>query len=84
VKIVGYQPDFVNHKYNHFVFFHRTKSCGQVFGIRASYFSDLREGKCPKELGMGMGSTNEGPTVKAGEKKKTTKKKRQRKPATTS
>lgn len=54
VKIVGYQPDLVNHKYNHFVFFHRTKECGQFFGIRASDFSDLRDGRCPKELCMGQ------------------------------
>ncbi len=54
VKIVGYQPDLVNHRYNHFVFFHRVKDCGQFFGVRASEFSDLREGKCPKELGLGM------------------------------
>lgn len=54
VKIVGYQPDFVNHKYSHFLFFHRAKDCGQFFGIRASEFDDLRQGKCPKELGMGM------------------------------
>jgi hypothetical protein len=124
VKIVGYQPDLVNHKYNHFVFFHRTKECGQFFGIRASHFSDLRNGECPKELGMGMeecpgyctdtldlricsvacrnatdrevaariskrrllrsmGPTGNGPTATAGETKKSTKKKHQRKTATT-
>jgi hypothetical protein len=54
VKIVGYQPDLVNHKYNHFVFFHRIKDCGRFFGIRASDFSDLRDGRCPKELCMGQ------------------------------
>ncbi len=54
VKIVGYQPDFVNHRYNHFLFFHRLKECGLFFGVRASEFDDLREGKCPKELGMGL------------------------------
>lgn len=54
VKIVGYQPDLVNHKYNHFLFFHRAKDCGQFFGIRASAFSDLRGGKCPKELFIGQ------------------------------
>ena len=54
VKIVGYQPDLINHKYNHFVFFHRTKDCGQFFGIRASDFSDLRDGRCPKDLCMGQ------------------------------
>jgi hypothetical protein len=54
VKIVGYQPDLINHKYNHFVFFHRTKECGQFFGIRASDFSDLRDGTCPKKLCMGQ------------------------------
>jgi hypothetical protein len=54
VKIVGYQPDLINHRYNHFLFFHRLKSCGQFFGIRASEFKDLRTGKCPKELNMGQ------------------------------
>lgn len=54
VKIVGYQPDLVSHKYNHFVFFHRAKACGQFLGVRASEFADLRVGKCPKELGMGQ------------------------------
>ena len=54
VKIVGYQPDVINHKYNHFLFFHRTKDCGQFFGVRASEFSDLRDGQCPKELCMGQ------------------------------
>ena len=53
VKLVGYQPDLVNHKYNHFLFYHRAKGCSQFFGIRASSFSDLREKGCSKELCMG-------------------------------
>jgi hypothetical protein len=53
VRIVGYQPDFVNHKYNHFLFQHRAKSCGEFFGIRASDFSDLREKDCPDGLCLG-------------------------------
>ena len=53
VKIVGYQPDFINHKYNHFLFFHLAKECGQFLAIRASEFSDIREKECPNELCMG-------------------------------
>lgn len=53
VKIIGYQPDFVNHKYNHFLFHHRAKGCGVFFGVRASDFSDLREKGCPNELCFG-------------------------------
>ena len=53
VKILGYQPDFVNHKYNHFLFVHRTKGCGQFFAVRASDFGDLREKECPNELCTG-------------------------------
>jgi len=53
VKIVGYQPDFVNRKYNHFLFRHRAKSCGQLLAVRASAFSDLREKGCPNELCAG-------------------------------
>ena len=52
-RIVGYQPDFVNHKYNHFLFQHRAKNCGEFFGIRASDFSDLREKECPDGLCLG-------------------------------
>ena len=53
VRILGYQPDFINHKYNHFLFQHRVKGCGDLFGIRASDFSDLREKECPNELCFG-------------------------------
>ena len=53
VKIIGYQPDFVNHKYNHFLFQHKAKGCGQFFGVRASDFSDLRAKECPNELCFG-------------------------------
>ena len=53
VRIVGYQPDFVNHKDNQFLFQHRAKTCGEFFGVRASDFSDLREKDCPDELCMG-------------------------------
>lgn len=54
VKIVGYQPDFVTKKYNHFLFQHRAKSCGQFFGVRASDFGELREKECPNELCAGQ------------------------------
>ncbi|UCD56988.1 MAG: hypothetical protein JSV16_14405 [Candidatus Hydrogenedentota bacterium] len=54
VKIVGYQPDFVNHRYNHFLFHHRAKSCGQYLGVRASDFSDLREKECVDDLCIGQ------------------------------
>ncbi|RJP71842.1 MAG: hypothetical protein C4532_06955 [Candidatus Abyssobacteria bacterium SURF_17] len=50
VKIVGYQPDFVNHKYNHFLFQHTMKGCGQFLGVRASDFQELREKECANEL----------------------------------
>lgn len=50
LKIVGYQPDFINHKYNHFLFQHAAKGCGQFFGVRASDFHDLREKECANEL----------------------------------
>jgi hypothetical protein len=53
VTIVGYQPDFVNHKYNHFLFKHRAKGCGEFFGVRASDFNDLREAGCPSGLCFG-------------------------------
>ena len=53
VKIIGYQPDFINHKYNHFLFQHKTKDCGILFAVRASDFSDLREKECPNELCFG-------------------------------
>jgi hypothetical protein len=53
VKIIGYQPDFVNNKYNHFLFRHRVKGCGMFFGVRATDFSDLREKECPNELCFG-------------------------------
>ena len=52
-RIIGYQPDFVTHKYNHFLFHHRTKGCGRFFGVRASAFSDLRQKDCPNELCIG-------------------------------
>lgn len=54
VKIVGYQPDFVTGKYNHFLFQHRAKSCGRFFGIRASDFGDLREKECSNDLCVGQ------------------------------
>lgn len=54
LKIVGYQPDFVNHRYNHFLFNHLEKGCGQFFGVRASDFSDLREKGCTAELRTGQ------------------------------
>ncbi|GAB4331136.1 MAG: hypothetical protein Kow0099_02270 [Candidatus Abyssubacteria bacterium] len=54
VKIVGYQPDFVSRKYNHFLFQHKAKGCGQYFGIRSSDFADLREKGCPNELCTGQ------------------------------
>jgi hypothetical protein len=54
VKIVGYQPDFVTGKYNHFLFQHRANSCGQLFGVRASDFGDLRGKECPNELCVGQ------------------------------
>jgi hypothetical protein len=53
VKLVGYQPDFVNRKYNHFLFQHGVRGCGQYFGIRASDFADLREKECSNELCTG-------------------------------
>lgn len=53
MRIVGYQPDFVNHKYNHFLFQHRAKGCGEFMAIRASDFSDLREKECPDDLCFG-------------------------------
>jgi len=53
VKIIGYQPDFINHKYNHFLFHHKTKGCGLFFAVRASDFSDLREKECPNDLCFG-------------------------------
>ena len=53
VRIIGYQPDFVNHKYNHFLFQHKAKGCGVFFGVRASDFKDLREKECPNELCFG-------------------------------
>lgn len=53
VKILGYQPDFVNHKYNHFLFQHRIKKCGGFLAVRASDFADLREKACPNELCAG-------------------------------
>jgi hypothetical protein len=53
VKIIGYQPDFVNHKYNHFLFQHKAKGCGAFFGVRASDFKDLREKECPNDLCFG-------------------------------
>ncbi len=53
VKLVGYQPDFVNHKYNHFLFFHRAKECSQFLGVGASEFSDLRDVDCPRQLCLG-------------------------------
>jgi hypothetical protein len=53
VKIIGYQPDFINHKYNHFLFQHKIKGCGVFFAVRASDFSDLREKACPNELCFG-------------------------------
>lgn len=53
VKIVGYQPDFINHKYNHFLFQHKVKDCGRFFGVRASDFGDLRQRKCTDEICMG-------------------------------
>jgi hypothetical protein len=53
VKILGYQPDFVNHKYNHFLFQHGTRKCGTFFAVRASDFSDLREKGCPNQLCFG-------------------------------
>lgn len=53
VKIVGYQPDFVNGKYNHFLFQHKTKNCGAFLAARATDFADLREQPCPKELCAG-------------------------------
>ena len=54
VKIVGYQPDLISHKYNHFLFQHKAKGCGRFFGVRASDFSDLRQEKCANELCMGQ------------------------------
>lgn len=54
VKIVGYQPDFINRRYNHFLFQHKIKDCGEFIGIRASDFSDLREKGCPKDVCMGQ------------------------------
>ncbi len=53
VKIVGYQPDFINRKYNHFLFQHATKRCGRYLGVRASDFADLRERECPAGVCVG-------------------------------
>jgi hypothetical protein len=53
VKIIGYQPDFINRKYNHFLFQHKTKNCGAFLAVRASDFADLREKSCSPELCAG-------------------------------
>ena len=53
VKIVGYQPDFVSRKFNHYLFQHTVKSCGAFLAVRASAFDDLREKDCPKEVCAG-------------------------------
>jgi hypothetical protein len=50
VRIIGYQPDFVNRRYNHFLFQHAMKGCGRYLGVRASDFQDLREKECTGDL----------------------------------
>ncbi|RJP22738.1 MAG: hypothetical protein C4520_07725 [Candidatus Abyssobacteria bacterium SURF_5] len=53
VKIAGYQPDFINGTYNHFLFQHRAKGCGGFLAVRASDFADLREEPCSAHLCTG-------------------------------